>query len=64
MRMFSEPESWIGLRSERVVAGEFDAPAAPRMTPRGPTPGGGPALSWREVQFVMRRTIGMLLGRL
>ena len=30
MRLFSEPESWIGLRSERTVAGEFDAPVAPR----------------------------------
>jgi hypothetical protein len=28
MLLFSEPESWIGLRSERTVAGEFDLPAS------------------------------------
>jgi hypothetical protein len=61
--MFSEPESWIGLRSERTVAGEFAAPVAPRTTPRRPAPGGSPALSWREVRSVMRRTLAMLLGR-
>ena len=57
-------ESWIGLRSERTVAGEFDAPVARRYgTPRQSCAGGGPALSWREVRSVMRRTLAMLLGR-
>ncbi len=63
MRMFSEPESWIGLRSERAVAGEFAAPVAPRATPRRPAADGSPALSWREVRTVMQRTLTMLLGR-
>jgi hypothetical protein len=61
--MFSEPESWIGLRSERAVAGEFAAPVAPRTTPRRAQPDGGPTLSWREVRSVMQRTLAMLLGR-
>ena len=28
MQMFSEPESWLGLRSERLVAGDFAVPVA------------------------------------
>ena len=63
MRMFSEPESWLGLRSERAVAGEFDAPVAPRATPSRPKPDATYVLSLREVRSVMRRTLAMLLGR-
>jgi hypothetical protein len=62
MRLFSEPESWIGLRSERAVAVEFGRPAAPRPIPPRPM-GDAAAFSWREVSAVMRRTMAMLLGR-
>ena len=63
MRMFSEPESWLGLRSERAVAGEFTAPLAPRAIPLRPELDAAPTLSLHEVRSVMRRTLAMLLGR-
>lgn len=63
MRLFSEPESWLGLRSERVVAVEFGRPAALRAMPPRPVAGDVPAFSWREVRSVMRRTVAMILGR-
>lgn len=62
MRMFSEPESWLGLRSERVVAADFGGPTALRSAPPRRTPDGAP-LSWPEVGKVVRRAIGMILGR-
>jgi hypothetical protein len=61
--MFSEPESWIGLRSERVVAGEFDASMARDTTVRQPKADVAASLSLREVRAVMRRTLAVLLGR-
>lgn len=63
MRMFSEPESWLGLRSERAVAGEFAGRVALRGTPRQPQPETPPAISWRDVRSAVRRTLRMLLGR-
>jgi hypothetical protein len=63
MRMFSEPESWIGLRSERAVAGEFDAPMARNTTFRQPKADAAASLSLREVRAVMQRTLAMILGR-
>ena len=62
MRMFSEPESWIGLRSERVVAGEFEAPARGTTFRQAKTDAAA-SLSLREVRAVMRRTLVVLLGR-
>jgi hypothetical protein len=63
MRMFSEPESWVGLRSERLIAGEFDAPVARDTAVRRPKAEEAGLLSLREVRGVMRRTLTMLLGR-
>jgi hypothetical protein len=63
MQMFSEPESWLGLRSERAVAGEMAAPVRLRAAPSRPAPEASPPMSWREVRSVIRRTLGMLLGR-
>ena len=62
MRLFSEPESWIGLRSERTVAGEFDAPMARDTAFREPKAEAGTP-SPREVRVAIRRTLAMLLGR-
>jgi len=59
--MFSEPESWIGLRSERTIAGEFDAPVGPSM-PR-PALDGSLARSWRAVGSAIRRGLTTLLAR-
>jgi hypothetical protein len=61
MRLFSEPESWIGLRSERTVAGEFDAPVARDTAFRPPPVGDVAPLPLREVRAAMRRTLAMLL---
>ena len=63
MRMITEPESWLGLRSERSVAGDFAAPVARRITPPGPTLEDATPVTWREVRSVIRQTLGMLLGR-
>lgn len=63
MRMFSEPESWLGLRSEQLVAVEFGRPAPVRPAPPRLVAGDVRAFSWREVRTVMRRTLAMILGR-
>jgi hypothetical protein len=63
MRMFSEPESWIGLRSERAVAGEFDVPTARDTAFRQPKADRAASLTLHEVRAVMRRTLATLLGR-
>ncbi len=64
MSILVEPESWLGLRSERAVAGDFTATspaatAAPNR--REPTVAGH--LSWPAIRAVFHRTIGMILGR-
>jgi hypothetical protein len=61
--MITEPESWLGLRSERVVAGDFDAPVAARARRQRPNPDAAAPVSWREVRSGFRRTLWMLLGR-
>ncbi len=63
MRMITEPESWLGLRSERAIAGDFAAPVARRVTPHRPRSSDAPPVSLRAVGSVIRRTLGMLLGR-
>jgi hypothetical protein len=63
MRMFSEPESWLGLRSERTVAGEFAAPLSPRAMPPRPKLDTAPTLSLQGGRSVMRRALAILIGR-
>ncbi len=63
MRLFSEPESWIGLRSERAVAGEFDAPAKRDTASREPKADAAAPLRLCDVRAAMRRTLALLLGR-
>lgn len=63
MRMFSEPESWLGLRSERMVAVEFGRPAELRPAPPRQVAGYAPEFSWRQIHTVMRRTVAVLWGR-
>ena len=59
MVLFSEPESWIGLRSERAVAGAFESlRETPRM-PRLPTSGAKPSpLRWVGI---VRRRVAIIL---
>lgn len=63
MRLFSEPESWIGLRSERAIAGEFDASAARDGAFRPQLSDAAAPLPLREIRAAMRRTLATLLGR-
>lgn len=63
MRLFSEPESWIGLRSERTVAGEFDAPVVRGTAIRPPLTDAPAPLRLREVRAAMQRKLAFLLGR-
>lgn len=63
MRMFSEPESWLGLRSERVVAVEFGRPAERRASPPRQAAGDTPDFSWAHVRSMLRRKLTVLLGR-
>lgn len=61
MRLFSEPESWIGLRSERAVAGEFDSPRDASRIRRAPgdgtteTPLRWVGLARRRLAIILRR---------
>jgi len=61
MQMFIEPESWLGLRSERVVSAEF-APAVPRSNPQPPDSDETP-FSWRAIRMAVRRRLRIPPGR-
>lgn len=57
MRMFTEPESWLGLRSAAAVEGKLaqrPAPSRDRPDAAGTAPGGLGAV-FRRVLLVLRR---------
>lgn len=60
MRLFSEPESWVGLRSERAVAGEFESS---RDTPRMPQVPASGVMASSPLRWVgdVRRRLAIIL---